>query len=341
MLIQEKHAIEIRPMEKSYLPEMAQMVAARVKRQRKAVTMLDNRLESPEALLPQLEALFQYGSGRVALENGILAGFMAGWLIPAFMGTQNGVFVPEVGFGADSVDPARTIRLFRALYAETCRVWCAAGWVNHAFCTYQEERAFRDFLVYQGFGGVCFDCVRPALPLNLPIPRELRIREVDPGAAGTMQAWLELANLHTRYMRSAPICLGSADERIEESELADWLGKEHHCAWVAEPASGGQAIAYLQIEPETEGTSMLVHEPGNLAVTGAFTRPEARGEGVATLLLDAALKKAEQLGMTRVSVDFETRNTPAMSFWTRHFTPFTYSLLRCVDERAVVRELAD
>ncbi len=335
MLMQDKHRIEIIPMEKAHLPEMAIMVAARVKRQRRAVPMLDNRLESPEALLPQLEMLVQHGSGCVAQENGKLAGFMGGWLLTEFMGTQNGVVVPEAGFGADSTDPVRTIQLFRALYAETCRLWCAGGWVNHAFCTYQEEREFRDFLVYQGFGGVCFDCVRPALPLNLSIPRELRIREVCLEEAGTLQAWLELSNLHTGYMRAAPICLGSADERIAVSELVSWLGKEHHCAWIAEPASGGQAIAYLQIEPETVGTSMLVHEPGNLAVTGAFTRPESRGEGVATFLLDAALKKAEQLGMERVSVDFETRNTPAMSFWTRHFTPFAYSLLRCVDARAI------
>jgi GNAT superfamily N-acetyltransferase len=84
---------------------------------------------------------------------------------------------------------------------------------------------------------------------------------------------------------------------------------------------------------ETDGTSLLVHDPHNMAVRRAFTNPGMRGNGVATLLLDAALRKAASLSIKSVSVDFETRNAPAMAFWTRHFTPFAFSVLRCVDGR--------
>jgi GNAT superfamily N-acetyltransferase len=87
------------------------------------------------------------------------------------------------------------------------------------------------------------------------------------------------------------------------------------------------------LEMETDGTSMLLRDLHNMAVTGAFTNPDRRGNGVATLLLDAALRKAASLGMKSASVDFESRNVPALAFWTRHFTPFTFSVLRCVDGR--------
>jgi len=331
--MKQKQDLSLIDLHERYIPDLAQMVASRVKQQRKAVPVLSDQFDSPEAIVPILKELVLNGSGRVALQNGRPVGFMAGWLLPAFMGEQNGVVVPEAGFGTDSLEPARVIGIFRALYAELCRVWGEGGWVNQAIVAYREERAFLDFLFHQGFGGICLDAIRPAVPLDMVCPPDLRIREVDLSDEKVMTDWLELSNLHTTYMRASPICLGAAEPQHEMSELRAWLSEPRHHAWTAERVSDGLTISYLQMEGETTGTSMLVRENGNLAVTGAFTRPEARGSGVATLLLDTALKLAVREGMERVSVDFETRNTPAMSFWTRHFTPFTCSVLRCVDSR--------
>jgi GNAT superfamily N-acetyltransferase len=327
------HAISVVPIREENLREMAVMVSIRVKRQREAVPVLPSRFESPDELVPEIENLFRHGSGFMAVENGNPVGFMAGWLIRTFMGTQNGVFVPEAGFGTDSADSRRIINIFDALYAELCREWCHAGFLNHAIITYDEERELRNHLFHQGFGGVCMDAVRPALAMNLPVPTDLRIMEVKASDDSAIAAWTDLCNLHAAYMRSAPICLGSAQERHEMIELREWLSHDAHHAWIVVKSSDGAPAAYLQMEMETDGTSILVRDQHNMAVTGAFTHPDMRGNGVATLLLDAALQKAASLGMTSMSVDFESRNTPAMSFWTRHFTPFTFSVLRCVDGR--------
>ena len=313
--------------------DLAVMVSARVKRQRKAVPVLSSRCEMPESVMPLLSDLVHRGSGLMALEDGKPVGFLIGWLIETFMGTQNGVFIPETGFGTDSADPRRNIRIFDALYAALCPAWCPAGWLSHAISTYEEEREFREHLFHQGFGGVCMDAVRPAVAMNLQIPADLLIREVKIGDDPAVMAWLELSNLQSAHMRSAPVYLGSAPESHDAAELREWLAQESHYVWIAERLSDGMAVGTLQLERETDGTSFLVRDPRNMAVTGAFTRPETRGNGIATLLLDAAIKKASSCGMTRVSVDFETRNTPAMAFWTRHFTPFTFSVIRCVDGR--------
>ena len=328
-----KNILSIVPLRDECMEELASMVSARVRYQRKSVPVLSSRYESPGEVMPALFDLIRHGSGLMALENGKPVGFLAGWKIAEFMGTQKGVFIPEAGFGTDSTDSGRAIGIFDALYAELCADWCPAGWLNHAISTYEEERELRKHLFHQGFGGVCMDAVRPTVAMDLPVPADLRIHEVESGDMQAFMAWLDLSNLHTAYMRSAPIYLGSARECHETAELQEWLAQDLHFAWIAKRVPDGMPVAYMQLERETDGTSMLVRDPCNMAVTGAFTRPEMRGYGIAALLLDAAVKKAAALGMSSISVDFETRNAPAMAFWTKHFAAFTFSVLRCVEGR--------
>lgn len=312
---------------------LSSMVAARVRAQRKAVPVLPERFASAEQVFPKVESLCRQGDVLVARENGRPTGFLGAWKIPMFMGDRDGLFVPEYGFGTDSLDPERVCRIFEYLYNVQCDKWSASGALNHAIITYDEERHFRDKLFHGGFGGVCIDAIRPAVALHLPVPDDIRIREVTVDDASAMRAWLKLANRHHDYMRAAPVMLGSSEASSAE-ELQAWIRKEKHHAWIAEDKAGGP-LAYLQLENGTKGTSMLVEDPRNLAITGAFTHPESRGNGVATLLLDAALTCAVAHGMTSVSVDFESRNWPAERFWTRHFTPFTFSVLRQVDARVL------
>ncbi len=329
----EKTRWQVSEPEESELPLLAAMVAARVRAQRKAVPVLPEQYVSGSQVLPLVTSLFQTGGVRVARENHRIVGFLGGWEIPQFQGDRNGVFVPEYGFGSDSLEPEHAGRVFECLYGAQCARWCAAGALNHAVITYDEERHFREKLFHGGFGGVCIDAVRPAVALRLPVPADIRIREVRVDDPAAMHAWWNLCGRHHDYMRAAPMLLGSAEETTGE-DLVGWIQLEKHHAWIAEDGKG-IPVSYLQLEMKTDGTSMLVDNPRNMAVTGAFTIPEARGSGLATLLLDAALSRAVSFGMTSVSVDFESRNWPAERFWTRHFTPFTFSVLRQVDARAI------
>ena len=314
-------------------PVLSSMVAARVRAQRKAVPVLPERGVSAEQIFPKVESLCRQGDVLVARENGRPVGFLGAWKIPMFMGDRGGLFVPEYGFGTDSLEPDHVCRVFEFLYNVQCGKWSASGALNHAIITYDEERHFRDKLFHGGFGGLVIDAIRPAVALHLPVPDNLRIRDVTADDTPAMRSWMKLVALHHDYMRAAPVMLGSAEASSGE-ELQAWIRAGKHHAWIAEDKAGNP-LAYLQLQNGTDGTSMLVDDPRNMAITGAFTLPESRGNGVATLLLDAALTRAVEHGMTSVSVDFESRNWPAERFWTRHFTPFTFSVLRQVDARVV------
>lgn len=44
---------------------------------------------------------------------------------------------------------------------------------------------------------------------------------------------------------------------------------------------------------------------------------------------------AQERGKTYLGVDYETVNPTALHFWTKYFTPYTYSYIRRIDERVV------
>lgn len=318
----------------SDLPKLAAMVAARVRAQRKAVPVLPERYTTVESVLPRLEDLCGKTEVLVLRERERPVGFLGGWHIPQFMGDRDGIFVPEIGFGTDTLQPDRVCGVFEQLYNRQCGSWCRAGALNHAIFTYEQERALRDELFHGGFGGVCMDAIRPAVALRLPVPEDIQVREVTAMDESAMKAWKTLCRLHHDYMVAAPVLLGSS-EAMTDASLLEWIESKARHAWIVEDRSG-EALAYLQMEEKTDGTSMLVEDAAsNRAITGAFTLPKARGRGLASLLLDAALTRAAADGMASVSVDFESRNRPAARFWTRHFAPFTFSVLRQVDARAL------
>jgi len=51
-------------------------------------------------------------------------------------------------------------------------------------------------------------------------------------------------------------------------------------------------------------------------------------------MLNLLLKKLKTQGYTRLGVDFESINPTAYGFWLKHFTAYTYSVVRRIDESA-------
>lgn len=52
-------------------------------------------------------------------------------------------------------------------------------------------------------------------------------------------------------------------------------------------------------------------------------------------LLDYMMKTLKAEGVLRIGVDCESFNPTAIRFWTKHFAPYTQSLVRRIDENAV------
>ena len=60
------------------------------------------------------------------------------------------------------------------------------------------------------------------------------------------------------------------------------------------------------------------HDPGEWYVTAVSVTPEARGEGVGAALLDDAVARARDEGMTSIALDVDAKNSGARRLYERH-----------------------
>jgi len=94
---------------------------------------------------------------------------------------------------------------------------------------------------------------------------------------------------------------------------------------------GGEAVASLGLGPASHDACTIIRDEGTTSITNAFTREAARGNGVASALLNRALEWARAEGYIRCTVDFEAANVLAARFWLRHFRPVALSFYRHVN----------
>ena len=93
-------------------------------------------------------------------------------------------------------------------------------------------------------------------------------------------------------------------------------------------------IAYMEFE--YEGENFVSWMPGTGNICGAYCLPKYRGTGTAQALLDYMIHTIQQEGFIRLGVDCETFNPTAIGFWSKHFTQYTTSVVRRIDENAVL-----
>ena len=64
-----------------------------------------------------------------------------------------------------------------------------------------------------------------------------------------------------------------------------------------------------------------------------YVNEEYRKDGVGRALVSCLSKTLEKEGAEFLGVDYETLNPTALRFWTKFFSPYTYSFHRRIDER--------
>ena len=72
-------------------------------------------------------------------------------------------------------------------------------------------------------------------------------------------------------------------------------------------------------------------------ICGAFCLSEYRGSGIFNNLLSYLVTTLKGEGYTRIGVDFESFNPTARGFWLKHFTEYTNSVVRRIDEKSLKR----
>lgn len=298
--------------------------------ERAAVPMLPE-CEVPGDIRMQLAHLLGHGTGVAAFEDGRMVGFLAGFPADTLFGTAAGVYCPVFGHGAVRTD---RMRIYRSLYAAAAAVWASEGRSSHAMTVFAHDDTVVQTMFRLGFGMRCIDLIRrsecPADHLHAagPAPDGLVIRRSVPSDA---EALAPFRMKQPAFYSASPIFMPS-QKKDPVRDLLSWLEEENRHEWSA--WLEGRPVGIMRLSPHAE--TFVSDHPSVMNIQDTFISEELRGSGIGLRLLDAVQTWLRENGYPLCGVDCESINPSGSDFWLKHFTPYTWSLTRRLDERSLV-----
>ena len=343
-------SLEITTLEQKHLSDAAALVCTRFKSLRWRVPALPRRYEETHVILPMLSRLAEKSPGVVAIRGGRLVGFLMGMALPMLLGKRT-AYSPEWANGAN---PEDSRRIYGEMYARLSARWVADGCLAHAVTMLANDEQGIEGWQWMGFGLVGVDGVRELKPVegaagfkfqisNVKCQSVRQLNAVEGAAsrvevrqAGQAEAAIAsfLIKALEQYMAAPPIFwiheLEEAEEYFSDPAKSLWLAYD-----------GPDAVGCMAIGPANPDACAIVEDDKTASIMAAYTLETARGQGVATALLNCCLEWARARGCERCAVDYETMNMLATRFWPKWFQTVCYSLIRCIDERAANAQKAD
>lgn len=305
---------------KELIPQAQELILSNYLEERACVPVLPE-----EVSLPPLDALAQNGLGAAAVEDGKLLGFLGAYgpWQPVFCTRDvSGVFSP---LHAHAVQRENRTLIWQRLYQAAAEKWAGAGAASHAITLYAHDTCAKDALFMYGFGVRCMDLIRPVQSLGIA-PRwkcfelpSCRQRDLSP-----------LRRDLAAHLGQSPCFM-----KHDPQQLEGWIcKKEQSDSRIFAIEADGQIAAY--IEADDDGENFVSCMPGIINICGAYCLPKFRGTGAAQALLEYMLSVFAREGFTRLGVDCESFNPTALHFWSKYFDCYTHSIVRRIDDNAVL-----
>jgi len=320
--------MEIIPLKEEHLEDAASLVSQRYQRLCEDEPNLPHRYSDVDNLLPLLQNILkETGTGVAAIRVNRLVGFITGWQMPAFRGKRS-AYSPEWANAADLEDSAH---IYEEMYSHLSAVWLADKYIAHYISLFPNDVNALKAWNWLGFGMFTVDAIRGLGSVQGNV-MDLDIRRAE---LRDIEQVMELQDALWQYMKGSPIFLLS--EKRDRTYYEEWLGNPDKVVWLA--YSNNEPVAFMRLGPADDDVCTIIIDEKTTSIYAAFTKEKVRSGGVATALLDHALKSARALGYERCAVPFEPINLLGTRFWLKYFKPICYSLLRVVDDRLVQTNL--
>lgn len=307
----------IQPFSLRHLQPAARLAEQLYRRERAHVPVLPDRdlTANFAAYLRSLPA----DAGVVAVEDGVLLGYLCALPVDRMFGLCPGAYSPLWAHGA-ACRPREVIpRLYEAVGGD----WVRGGRLTHSVALYAHDPEAIAAWFELGFGGRCVDAIRALGPVEGARATGLTIRRADArDAAALLPLFAALDGALSRPPLFMPVFAPPTREQVRASLTQDEV-------WAA--FDGSEAVGYLLLRPQAE--TFVAADPDTRNICGAYVREDQRGAGVAAALLQAAVDALAAAGYARCGVDYECFNRLGSRFWDRHFTRYTAGVTRRIDER--------
>ena len=292
-----------------------------------------SKAKTDESLEGLLTPLFQNGLGKLALKDGKLIGYLAffgPW--QGFHGNVTGAFSPLGGscFASKNLSGISKDKLSSMLVSAAAEDFVEKSILQMAISTYAYDNEVGRSLVLNGFGIRCSDAIM-SLDAEHPLLSEaaqnldasITVKEVP---IGDRLLLLPLNRELIRHLAKAPalfptyLSYDNVEGDLEDPDIRYFAAYKDHTL-----------IGYMCVK--SEGENFISNTSQTANICGAYVKEEYRSNKVAGVILSHICDAYRQKGYPLLGVDYETLNPTALRFWTKFFTPYTYSYIRRFDER--------
>jgi GNAT superfamily N-acetyltransferase len=315
--------LSITPLDPRHIEAAAALFAAEYARLRAAAPELPATFLDPAQAAERLAGMT--GRAIVALDadpqgRHRVAGYIAWWQSTNFRRTgRRGAYVPEWGH---ATLPEARVDIYRSLYRAASAEWAAAGNRVHAISLLAHDHIAREAWFWNGFGLMVVDAVRPCAPLPAPVVTGLTVRRATAVDATALAA---LDAEHVAHYAAPPIFMAAAAADTPD-DLRAYLAGPRNTIWLA--LAGDEPAGFMRFRGDDFDAVAILESDAAAFCDGLYVRPAHRGRGAARAMLAAALDHYAALGLSALYTNFESFNPEAAAFWTRHFRPVCYSLMR-------------
>ncbi len=305
---------------KQHIEAAAQLVVNNYKNEMKSVPFLPNK-DYFKQFCNSICWIAENHHGVVALQEDKVVGFLSGMAINSFKGLNRGIYCPLYAHGAigDKQD------IYERMYENVAGIWCKNGCLTHALTIFAHEGVTVNTWFNLGFGKRCVDAIRPLSNINGKKTDQYLIRQATEGDAVYL---LPLFVEHDMYYCSSPLFMPVLEITTLE-DVKKLLLSSDSSVWVA--FDNNRAVAIMTTSKG--GETFIAEDEKTLNLRSVYLLKEVRGTGLASTMLNIIIDWMSSNGFERCGVDYESFNRFGSRFWGKHFTPFTYSLFRRLDER--------
>ena len=283
------------------------------------------------AEMPDLREFAENGMGVAAVENGRLLGYLCGYrpFRPVYCTPDvAGVWSPLHAHGAQKEN---RVAVYRRMYQAAGEKWADAGAASHAVTLFAHDAQAREAFFMYGFGARCIDLMRRVE--EKPIPETetgLAFAELPAGRSGELR--------HLRKALAEHLAASPCFMKQREEEVNHWLDeREKEPPRLFAALRNGAPVGYLEIVPHGQnGENFISRKKEVWNICGAYCAPEERGGKVAAGLLRFLESTLAREGAALLGVDCETINPTALGFWPKHFSMYTLSVVRRIDENRLL-----
>jgi GNAT superfamily N-acetyltransferase len=309
-------------LKEEHLEDAALLVSNRYRQLCQNVPNLPQGYLEVTRLLPLLQKILSTSGSGVGLINGSrLVGFLTGWQMPSFRG-QKSTYSPEWANAAYLEDSGH---IYEEMYSFLADTWVGDKYVAHYISLFPNDVDALRAWHWMGFGMVSVDALRCVDSIQ-DSDVNVHIRRAD---LQDIQQVLELQEALWQYEKGTPIFL--LTPKREQNYYEEWLQNPNKVVWLAYWRD--EPVALMRLGPADDDVCTIIIDPKTTSIYAAFAKEEIRRKGIATALLDHALKFAQASGYERCAVSFEPMNLLGTSFWLKYFTPVCYSMVRYIDDR--------